>query len=85
MQAENMLENTIVTSPRAGVPGAKPTYFFLERYMPSYANEWAAFVEAVTANKAPPVTLEDGITALAMAEAATRSAQSGQAVRLADV
>jgi lipoyl(octanoyl) transferase len=32
-----------------------------------------------------PVTLEDGVAALAMAEAATRSAKSGQPVRLSDV
>ena len=85
LQAQNMLENTVVKSTKAGVTGAKPTYFFLERYMPSYANEWAAFVEAVTGGSALPVTLDDGISALAMAEAATQSAQSGQPVKLSDV
>lgn len=85
LQAQNMLENTVVKSTTAGVTGAKPTYFFLERYMPSYANEWAAFVDAINSGAALPVTLEDGITALAMAEAATRSAQTGQPVKLADV
>ena len=65
--------------------GAKPTYFFLERYMPAYAAEWEAFVKAVTGGGALPVTLEDGVAALAMAEAATNSAQSGQPVKLGDV
>ena len=45
LQAQNMLENTVVKSTTAGVTGAKPTYFFLERYMPAYAAEWAAFVD----------------------------------------
>ena len=85
LQAQNMLENTVVKSTAAGVTGAKPTYFFLERYMPAYAAEWAAFVEALSAGTAMPVTLADGVAALAMAEAATRSAQTGQAVRLDDV
>ena len=85
LQAQNMLENTVVKSTTAGVTGAKPTYFFLERYMPSYAAEWGAFVDAVNGGGALPVTLDDGITALAMAEAATRSAQTGQPVRLEDV
>jgi len=85
LQAQNMIENTVVRSTAAGVRSAKPTYFFLERYMPSYAAEWAAFVEALTSGSALPVTLDDGITALAMAEAATRSAKSGQRVRVDDV
>lgn len=85
LQAQNMLENTVVKSTVAGVTGAKPTYFFLERYMPSYAAEWAAFVEALDGGGALPVTLDDGIAALAMAEAATRSAKTGQPVALADV
>ncbi|PKP75397.1 MAG: inositol 2-dehydrogenase [Alphaproteobacteria bacterium HGW-Alphaproteobacteria-6] len=80
LQAQNMLENTVVKSTVAGVTGAKPTYFFLERYMPAYAAEWHAFVQAVTAGAALPVTLQDGINALALAEAATQSARTGETV-----
>jgi len=83
LQAQNMLENTVVKSTTAGVTGAKPTYFFLERYMPAYAAEWSAFVDAVSGGKPMPVSLEDGVAALAMAEAATASAKSGATVRLA--
>jgi len=85
LQAQNMLENTVVKSTAAGVTGAKPTYFFLERYMAAYAAEWAAFVAAVTEGTPVPVTLGDGVAALAMAEAATRSAKAGQPVSLSDV
>jgi len=85
LQAQNMLENTVVKSTTAGVTGAKPTYFFLERYMPAYAAEWAAFVAAVTQGAALPVTLADGIAALAMAEAATLSAKSGAPASLSSV
>ena len=85
LQAQNMLENTVVKSTTAGVTGAKPTYFFLERYMPAYAAEWAAFVTAVNTGSALPVTLADGVAALAMAEAATLSAKSGNPVSLASV
>lgn len=85
LQAQNMLENTVVKSTAAGVTGAKPTYFFLERYMSAYAAEWDAFVTAILGGTPVPVTLQDGVTALAMAEAATRSAASGQPVRLQDV
>ena len=80
-----MLENTVVKSTTAGVSSAKPTYFFLERYMPAYKAEWAAFVEAVQGKSDMPVNLHDGVAALAMAEAATRSARTGQPVALADL
>ena len=83
LQAQNMLENTVVKSTTAGVTGAKPTYFFLERYMPAYAAEWAAFVDAVTTGGRLPVSLDDGVAALALAEAAAQSARSGQPVALA--
>jgi myo-inositol 2-dehydrogenase/D-chiro-inositol 1-dehydrogenase len=85
LQAQNMLENTVVKSTSEGVTGAKPTYFFLERYMPAYAAEWAAFVNAVADGAAMPVTLDDGVAALAMAEAASRSAENGRPVAVADV
>ena len=85
LQAQNMLENTVVKSGIHGVTGAKPTYFFLERYMQAYKAEWAAFVAAITEEAALPVTLSDGVLALAMAEAATKSAKTGQPVLLADI
>ncbi len=85
LQAHNILENSVVKSTADGVVGAKPTYFFLERYMPAYRAEWDAFVQAALAGSAMPVTLEDGVAALAMAEAATRSAQSGRPVAMDEV
>ena len=85
LQANNMLENTVVKSTTDGVVSAKPTYFFLERYMPAYKAEWAAFIDAVQTGAAMPVTLEDGVQALVMAEAAKHSFESGKPVKLADV
>ena len=85
LQAQNMLENTVVKSTGQGVISAKPTYFFIERYMPAYKAEWAAFVAAVQEEDDMPVSLEDGVQALAMAEAAQRSFDSSRPVRLADV
>ncbi|WP_372803373.1 inositol 2-dehydrogenase [Paracoccus seriniphilus] len=82
LQAGNVLENTVVRSTADGVLSGKPTYFFLERYMTAYAAEWEAFLAAALDGHAMPVTLEDGISALALAEAATESARSGQAVAL---
>ncbi len=85
LSAGNVLENTVTRSTAAGVTGAKPEYFFLERYMRAYAAEWDAFVSAVTSGAAMPVTLDDGVNALALAEAATRSARSGASVPMASI
>lgn len=85
LQVGNQIENLLVKSTAQGVTSAKPVLFFLERYMPAYAAEWNAFVAAYKAGGEMPVTLADGVAALAMAEAATRSAKSGQPVRLSDV
>lgn len=85
LQVGNLVENLVVKSTTEGVVSAKPVLFFLERYMPAYRAEWNAFVQALNSGAAMPVTLDDGVAALAMAEAATRSAKSGQPVRLADV
>ena len=85
LQVKNMLENTVVKSTEQGITSAKPTYFFLERYMPAYKIEWSAFVESVISGTAVPVGIDAGVAALAMAEAATQSAQHGKMINLADV
>lgn len=85
LEVQNQLENALIKSNESGVVSAKPTYFFLERYMPAYETEWAAFVDAVTGKAEIPATLEDGVAALAMAEAATLSVEKGQPIKLSDV
>jgi myo-inositol 2-dehydrogenase / D-chiro-inositol 1-dehydrogenase len=82
LQAGNVLESTVTKTTTAGATSAKPEFFFLERYMKAYEAEWRAFVQAVETGSAMPVTLQDGVNALAVAEAATLSARSGRAVRL---
>lgn len=84
LQAGNVLENTVNKVTTAGATSAKPEYFFLERYMRAYEAEWRAFIDAVKAGTGYPVTLQDGVNALAVAEAATLSCKTGQTVRLKD-
>ena len=85
LQVKNEIENTLVAANAQGITSAKPTYFFLERYMPAYEAEWAAFAEALSTQSALPVSLEDGVAALAMAEAAVRSMATGKAVPLDEI
>ncbi len=85
LQANNVLENTLVKSTTAGTIGAKPTYFFLERYMAAYKAEWAAFMDSLMMKTPLPITIEDGIIALALSEAATQSMQQGKSINLATI
>ena len=85
LSVDNVLENTVSKATADGVVAAKPEFFFLERYMRAYGAEWAAFVDAVAKNSPLPVTLADGVNALAVAEAATRSAKTKSTVDLASV
>ena len=85
LQAENIIENSVVKSTNAGVLSAKPKYFFLERYIDAYRAEWDAFVKSINDDEPIPVTLEDGVAALAMAEAATQSQNTGKSIQLKEV
>lgn len=83
LAAENEIENTLTKSTAAGVTSGKPVYFFLERYTRAYAIEWAAFVDACLDGKPVPATVEDGVNALALAEAASLSLREGRPVSVA--
>ncbi|TDL75962.1 inositol 2-dehydrogenase [Palleronia sediminis] len=85
LELGNIHETTLRRSTDRGVTGAKPTYFFLERYMPAFAAEWDAFVAAASGEGTVPVGMADGVAALAMAEAAARSRAEGRPVALGDV
>jgi len=78
LAAKNVLENTVEKITAEGAVSAKPVHFFLERYMRAYEDEWTAFVEALKSGADMPVTLREGVAALACAEAATRSARTGE-------
>lgn len=51
---------------------------WFERVRPTYAATLAAFVDALETGSEPPVALEDGLRAQAVAEAATRALASGR-------
>ncbi|TCO69415.1 inositol 2-dehydrogenase [Rhodovulum euryhalinum] len=59
--------------------------FFMDRYTAAYAAEIAAFVACIRDGTPPPTTGEDGLMALALAEAALVSAREGRAVKVAEV
>ncbi len=81
LSVANVPENTVSRATRDGITAAKPQFFFLARYMQAYRTEWDAFVSSVLDGADVPVTLDDGVAALALAEAALQSLQSGVPVK----
>ncbi|MCQ4143438.1 inositol 2-dehydrogenase [Vogesella sp. AC12] len=59
-----------------------PEHFFLERYQAAYAGEMAHFFHVITQGEMPRTTVEDGVKALELADAATRSWQEGRVITL---
>lgn len=82
LRAENMLENTVEVATEAGFKRAPTQNFFLERYEAAYLAEIAHFVEALDAATPPSPTIEDGLKAQKLADAAALSLQTGQPVTL---
>ena len=82
LQAGNHKPTEVVSWNAASVSGDKPEHFFLERYRAAYAAEMAHFIDAI-GRKAPVRTsIEDGVKALALADAATRSWREKRIVEL---
>lgn len=57
-------------------------YFFIERYRAAYEAEIRDFIDQVTAGKPPNVTFEDGRRALILSEAALKSYETRQPVKV---
>ncbi|BDG05403.1 inositol 2-dehydrogenase [Anaeromyxobacter oryzae] len=76
---------TEVTAHRAGaISSDPPEAFFLERYRAAYAEEMLHFADVVRGVAAPRTGIEDGVRALALAEAAGRSWREGRPVAIAE-
>ena len=83
--AQNVHESRIELADAQGFGRPPLLDFFMTRYTAAYAAEIAAFVAAVADGVAPPTTGQDGLMALALAEAAARSVAEGRAVALSEV
>jgi myo-inositol 2-dehydrogenase/D-chiro-inositol 1-dehydrogenase len=85
VNAANNYPNTHTYYHAGGVESEKPLYFFLERYMASYANEMKAFVECVLNDTDPLVTGEDGRAPVVMAMAAWKSYRENRPVKISEI
>jgi myo-inositol 2-dehydrogenase/D-chiro-inositol 1-dehydrogenase len=82
LQAGNHRPTEVVASTATAVSADLPEHFFLERYRVAYANEMAHFFDALASGKPLRTTVDDGLAALELADAATRSWQEGRIVAL---
>lgn len=56
--------------------------FFLERYQQAYKSELDAYIDALVNKKPLPTTVQDGLKALKLADAALESVATGRTVKL---
>jgi myo-inositol 2-dehydrogenase / D-chiro-inositol 1-dehydrogenase len=80
----NSAEDAHVYWDREGSHSAPLLNFFLERYAESYLREMHAFVDAVRQGAPAPVGGKDGLIAVAIALAASRSARENRPVKVAE-
>ncbi len=78
-KADNVQTNTVEIWGQNHVQREKPPQFFIERYTDAYRAELNHFVEVIEGKAEPAVTTRDGRQALALADAALASSQSGTA------
>lgn len=66
-------------------PSGPPWLDFMDRFREAYADELRAFVTVATDNAESPCTARDGLEALRIAEAATKSLREHRPVRVAEI
>jgi myo-inositol 2-dehydrogenase/D-chiro-inositol 1-dehydrogenase len=83
--AENQREADIEIANGDGFTRPPLLSFFMTRYTAAYANEIAAFIEAVKTGKPAAPSGEDGLAALALADAALKSVAERRTVALNEI
>jgi myo-inositol 2-dehydrogenase/D-chiro-inositol 1-dehydrogenase len=82
LQAGNHRPTEVLLWSSGAVTADKPEYFFLERYRAAYAAEMAHFFEVLAGRAVPRTSIDDGVAALALADAATTSWREQRIVEL---
>lgn len=82
LKASNALEHLVEQAGTSGFTSAPNKHFFLKRYEAAYIAEIEAFVRALNEGTAPNPSIADGVAAQKLADAAAKSLETGQPVRL---
>lgn len=81
----NDTNSNAIISTVDGIKGENPLYFFLERYMDSYAKIVQCFVDAIEQDTEPPLGVIDGLKPVLMGLAAKKSFEEGRPVKIAEI
>ncbi|MDQ6619529.1 MAG: inositol 2-dehydrogenase [Pseudomonadota bacterium] len=82
LQAGNHRPTEVVASTAQHIAADLPEHFFLERYRVAYAMEMAHFFSALATGSAVRTSIDDGVRALELADAATRSWREQRIIEL---
>ncbi|QIE43350.1 inositol 2-dehydrogenase [Meridianimarinicoccus aquatilis] len=82
LRAANHLEHTVERAGADGFTSAPNKHFFLERYEAAYLAEMEAFLNAVSSGGTPSPSIQDGVAAQRIADAAALSLAEGRTVSL---
>ena len=82
LQVGNHVPTDVCANTAAIVSEEKPKHFFLERYRVAYANEMAHSFDALANGKPVQTSIQDGVKALELADAATRSWRERRSIEL---
>lgn len=82
LQCGNPKRSAVVQSNATGVHADKPEHFFLQRYREAYRLEMAHFFDCLLTGKPIRTTIDDGVAAQELADAAQKSLDSGLVINL---
>lgn len=81
----NNLENQAIIYSGKQTMGARPTWFFLERYNDAFIAEINSFISAIRFQTKPVVDGEDGLKATIAAKAAELSLKENRTVKISEI
>jgi myo-inositol 2-dehydrogenase / D-chiro-inositol 1-dehydrogenase len=82
LQCGNLKPTEVVQADAQSVRSDKPEHFFLQRYREAYRLELMHFFECLQSGAPFRTTIDDGVAAQRLADAAAQSLQSGKVVTL---
>lgn len=83
LQMDNLRPTTIRRWSQDVTDAREPLLnFFLERYQQAYKSELDAYIDALVNKKPLPTTVQDGLKALKLADAAVESVATGRTIKL---
>ncbi|MEX0315503.1 MAG: inositol 2-dehydrogenase [Allomuricauda sp.] len=82
IKVDNPLKSNVHLASEMGSTSDRHLNFFMDRYESSYLQEIQAFIDALKNNSPMPVTGEDGLKAMILAEAANKSLKENRPIRI---